>query len=407
MIRSIVFDILSSIRQHRMRSLLTGFGIGWGIFILVILLGVSTGTEKGVMNMLKGFAQNSIWFYGGSTKDHNGQRKVLFNENHIQQISNILGKQMLEITPELTLPNYGSINYNQKSRNFAVKAVRKNYCDIKLLKVKLGRFFNIDDNKEARNVAIIGEKVKNILFDKENPIGKDISIGNQFYKVIGDLKSGSVFDQAEQGTVFIPFQTAIKNYNINNEFSVFGLTLKQNTNVNLVEKRIRHFLSQELSFDIEDKEALYVFNFEQQSNIFSKLFEGLNIFFWFIGICLLLSGVIGVTNIMFVVVNERTKEIGIRKAIGAKPQNIIAMILLESISITVIAGLLGVFLGSSVLKLLNLYLQSTDMMIKNTSVNFGIIIGALVILIISGLIAGFVPATNAMKIKPIEAIQSE
>ena len=407
MIKSIFFDILSSIVQHKMRSLLTGFGIGWGIFILVILLGVSAGTEQGVMKMLKGFAQSSIWVYGGSTIDHDSRRKVVFNDTHIQQIHDVFGEQIIEITPEISLPNYGSISYKQKSRNFAVKAVQKNYFDIKLLKIDTGRLLNINDNDEARNTAIIGEKVKGILFGNENPIGKDINIGDEFYRIVGTLKSGSVFDQAEQGTIFIPLQTAIKNYNVGDEFSVFGLSLKPNANANLVEKRIKHFLSQQLSFDISDKEALYIFNFEQQSNTFSKLFKGLNIFFWFIGICLLLSGIIGVTNIMFVVVNERTKEIGIRKAIGAKPQNIIAMILFESVGITVIAGSIGILLGSGTLKLLNLYLQSTDMIIKNTSVNLSIVIGAFIILILSGIAAGLVPATNAMKIKPIEAIQSE
>ncbi len=407
MIKSTLLDILSSIRQHKMRSILTGFGIGWGIFILVILLGVSAGTEKGVMKMLEGFAQNSIWFYGGTTKDDDGRRQITFDNKQLQQISSILQEQIIDTTPERHVANAGSITYRQKSRNFTVKAVEKNYFDIKLLKIETGRLFNINDNKEARQVAIIGKRVKEALFEKELPIGKNINIGDEYYKIIGVLKSGSIFDQSEQGTIFIPLQNAAKTYHTQNGFTVFGLSLKQGTNTKRVETRIKHYLSSQLKFNINDKDALYTFNFEEQSGTFSKLFEGLNVFFWFIGVCLLLSGMIGVANIMFVVVKERTKEIGIRKAIGAKPRNIISMILFEAVGITVIAGSIGVILGSGVLKLLNIYLQSSEIIIKDTAINFTIIMGALVILIISGMVAGLIPATNAMKIKPIEAIQSE
>lgn len=407
MITSIFFDILSSIKQHKARSFLTGFGIGWGIFILVILLGTSAGTQKGVMTMLEGFAQNSIWFYGGLAKDHDGQRKIVFDETLLQQIAGLFQEHLIEITPEINLSHHTHISYQQTSQHFSVKAVRENYFDIKLLKVSSGRLFNEYDNKKARNIAIVGEKVKEILFDHKDPIGKDICISEEFFKVVGILESGSVFDQLEQGTIFIPLRTAIKNFNISNDFSVFGLSLAPDSDVSLVESRIKHFLAQQLLFDSKDKKALYIFNFEQQSSMFLKLFEGLNQFFWFIGICLLLSGVIGVTNIMFVVVKERTKEIGIRKAIGAKPQNILTMILFESISITVFAGFLGILVGVLGLELINLYLQSLDILIKNTFIDFRVVIGALVILVVSGLVAGLVPANNAMKIKTIKAIQTE
>ena len=407
MIRSILLDIWSSIRQHKVRSFLTGFGIGWGIFILVILLGVSSGTEKGVMNLLKGYAQNTLWVYGGidNTQSWN-KHQIVFTENMMKYIEDILGDNIQMMAKEKNISNYGHITYREKSRQFSLKAVDESYFDLKLLGVSEGRFFSPVENQEGSNVVVIGKKIKDILWGTKDPIGNFIGIGDEYYKVIGVLKSGSVFDQGEQGNIFIPFRTGILNFNTKGEFSAFGLSLKKGVGTKKVEDRIRHFLSKHIGFEFKNQEALYIFNYKEQSNVFEKLFKGLNIFFLFIGICLLLSGIIGVANIMFVVVNERTREIGIRKAIGAKPQSIISMILIEAIAITTIAGLVGMFLGIGVLQLLNIYLDSADVMIKETSISISVVIGALLILIFSGMLAGLVPAGNAMKIKPIKAIQT-
>lgn len=407
MIKSILIDIWSSVAHHKVRSVLTGFGIAWGIFILVLLLGVSAGTEKGIMSLLKGYAQNTLWVYGGTDNSKSwNAHQVVFDDKLTDNVTQILGDAALHITREADISNYGQIIYQHKSRKYTVKAVDRSYFDIKTLTVEDGRFFNSLESQHEANVVVIGKKIKEVFWGQKSPIGKSIAIGDEYYKVIGVLKSGSVFDQGEQGSLFIPFQTGASNFHNYSQFSAFGLSLRKNVDTKKVEDRIRHYLSTQLNLEINNKEALYIFNYKEQTNVFGKLFSGLNMFFFFIGICLLLSGIIGVANIMFVVVNERTQEIGIRKAIGAKPQSIISMILIEAIAITTIAGVIGMLLGIGVLELLNLYLKNADIMIKETTVSLGVVIGALLLLITSGILAGLIPAGNAMKIKPIKAIQT-
>jgi putative ABC transport system permease protein len=186
--------------------------------------------------------------------------------------------------------------------------------------------------------------------------------------------------------------------------------LNKNCRPEKAETQIKHYLGRRLNFDPDDSNALHVFNFEQQVKSFQKLFTGLNVFLWFIGICLLLSGMVGVSNIMFVIVNERTREMGIRKAVGAKRKHILAMILSESAAITLLAGLIGIVLGTGVLSLVEYGLQKLldkDFLIKETSINWGTVIGALVILIISGVIAGLIPAQKAAGVEPVEAMRTE
>lgn len=409
MIRSTIHDISSSIIRHKMRSVLTGFGVGWGIFILVILLGVSKGTEAGIKTLLEGFAQNSIWFYGGQSKLTGEQPKqILFDKQQLIDLKNVLGGALKEISPESNLNEYGMVVQGDKSMHCQVKAVTNQYFNIKLLNIKDGRLLNPKDIDERRRVVVIGQQVRDGLFKKgEKVIGKYISIGEVQFKVIGILKSGTLSDQSEQGSIFIPISTTESTMNKGEKFAVFGLTLKKDIDVKQAEERIRHYLAKQVGFDYKKKEALFVFNFEEQSEIFDKLFQGLNIFFWFIGICLLLSGIIGVTNIMLVVVAERTKEIGIRKAIGAHPRIIISMILIESTGITLVAGIIGIAFGYVALKIIDLYLKGEAFLIKETQIDLTVTGGALLILILSGMIAGIVPATKAMKIRPIKAIQIE
>ena len=192
------------------------------------------------------------------------------------------------------------------------------------------------------------------------------------------------------------------------EFKVIGITLRKGRDANVAETQIRKYLGRYLKIDSDDTNALYVFNFNQQVGSFKKLFNGLNIFLWFIGICLLLSGMVGVSNIMFVIVNERTREIGIRKAVGAKRKHILWMILLESSVITILAGILGILLGSGLLSIIQYAIQELgdgEFLIKDISINWGTALGALFILVFSGMISGLIPAKKAAEIEPIEAMR--
>lgn len=412
MIVDLLTDILYSITLQKRRTLLTGFGVSWGIFILIILLGASSGLEKGIMQLLNGYAQNSLWVYGGHSTAEIGNNKhtkpVLFNLETIDQLKQNFQGLIKSISPEAEIS--ADVIYEGKSTTTQIRGVLTDYFRIKILKPDRGRIISPGDNVNRNKVIVIGEKVKDKLFGKRPAIGKEVQIGNYFFQVIGVLKGGSVFDQAEQNAVFIPYQTALVSLYPENNFNVIGITCHDVKNIKSAETYIRKFLGRSLMIDADDNATLYIFNFNQQVETFHKIFTGLNIFFWFIGICLLMSGIAGVANIMFVIVNERTSEIGIRKAVGATSQHILWMILLESAFITVLAGIIGVILGTGVLSLLGYILRTMvddSFIIKDVSINLLTIFGALFVLVFSGIVAGLIPAKRATEIQPIDAIRSE
>jgi putative ABC transport system permease protein len=408
----ILTDLFYNLKQQKLRTFLTGFGVGWGIFILILLLGTSGGLEKGILQLLNSFAQNSIWFYGGNSTAEKGNNKftkpVVFNVETINQLKHNYSGLIDHISPEIQVN--ANIIYKDLNSNSRVFGVYPDYFQIKILTTEIGRFLTPADNNGNLKVAVIGERVKEQLFGKKPALDKEIQIGNSFFRIVGVLKGGNMFSQAEQNAVFIPFQTAIVCLEVKNEFRVIGLTLKNNTDTKTGETYIKKFLGRYLQIDAEDSNALYVLNFNQQVKSFQTLFKGLNIFLWFIGICLLVSGIVGVTNIMFVIVNERTREIGIRKAVGAQPNHILWMILIESATITVMAGIIGLLMGAGVLAIIKYALKTLvdkDFLIKDISINWGIVVGALFILIFSGIIAGLIPAKRATEIQPIDAIRYE
>ncbi len=405
-------DTFQFFKQNKVRSFLTAFGVAWGIFILVLLLGVSGGLEKGILQLLNGYAQNSIWVYGGYSTAEEGNnkftREIVFTLEDLAKIKANNPRSINYISPEVQVLE--NITWQGEVVSAQILAVYPDYFNINILDTKQGRLINNRDNQLGIKVAVIGSQVKDQVFGKTNAIGKELRIGDSFFKIIGVLGGGSVLSQSNQNAVFIPYQSAQICMNVNDEFSTFGLTLANNCSAIKSENQLRHYLGRLWGFDYDDANALYVFNFEQQVQSFNQLFKVLDTFFWFIGICLLLTGIIGVSNIMFVIVKERTSEIGIRKAIGAKQKEILMMILSESVLITLIAGLLGILLGAAVLSLLEYGAQQLleeDFLIREADVNWSTIIGAFVILIVSGLFAGFLPAHQAAQIEPIDAIRKE
>ncbi len=410
MLRNFLNDIIFSITHHKLRTFLTGFGVAWGIFILVLLLGTSSGLEKGMLQLLSGFARNSIWLYGGHSTAEKGKNKynraVTFDTSTLHNLKKNYAEQIQFLSQEVQVAN--QVSYKGKKHHTPVRAVSSDYFHVKILTPQTGRLLNQADDSRGNKVVVIGQQVKEQLFEKKQALGKQLQIGNCFFEVVGILKSGTIFSQSEQNSIFLPYQTAVKSLHAPRTFAVLGLTLKPKCNTAKAEEQIKGYLGKLLSIDPNDTNALYVFNFNQQVKSFQKLFKGLNIFLWFIGICLLLSGMVGVSNIMFVIVNERTREIGIRKAVGAKRKHILWMILFESSAITILAGLLGVLLGSVLLSVIQYAIEKLadgDFLIRDISINWATVLGALFILIFSGMIAGFIPAKKATEIEPIEAMR--
>lgn len=410
----ILEEVLHSIKHNKVRNILAGFGVAWGIFILILLLGTGKGFQEGIMQIFSSFAKNSIYVYGGQIAEGKMvntpfYKQVLFEEEDIAIIKKRF-KQINAISPEL---NKGTVLVNSAYTTgyFQLKGVLNDYYKVKTIKVDEGRLLNTFDDRESRRVALIGKQMAEVLFPKTSPLNQYITIDGTSMKVVGIIAKGSFFMQGEQNSVYVPYSTFNDCFINNRNFNSFVLTLNPETNAVDFEKNITGYLAHKYHFDINDKSALYVINSELQVQAFSKLFNGIQIFLWFIGLCLLLSGIVGISNIMYVIVQERTFEIGLRKAIGAEPSNILIMIVTESIIITTIAGFIGVVVGISIVWLINFVVASLfsgdDILFKSAGVDFYAIIIAFFLLVISGVLAGLLPAKKAAEIEPVDAIRFE
>jgi putative ABC transport system permease protein len=305
-----------------------------------------------------------------------------------------------------------NIVYNENYGTFQIKGVFANYNDVERQSIENGRFINEMDNQEGRKICVIGAKVYEELFPtKENPIGRYVRIWGIYFQVVGvvsGVSNVSIGGRSAE-SVFLPFKTLQKVINQGDIIHFLAATAKPNVPVSKVETRIKEVLRSNNDISPTDEQAVGSINLENQFNIFKYLFLGIAIVIWIVGSGTLIAGIIGVSNIMVVTVKERTKEIGIRRALGAKPRTIIAQIMWESLVLTAIAGILGLCFGVFCLYLADtLWLQNAEnMFISNPIVSFSTAVISTIILLLFGLIAGSIPAARAMQIKAIDAIQEE
>lgn len=408
-----ITEAFKSIKENKSRSVLSSLGVVWGIFILILLLGVGNGFKEGIFQLFNTFAKNSLWIYGGQVsetdlKKATAEKLIVFDVNDINILKDRF-ESIESISPELNYAGNSLTSYEQNITYPQIKGVLPDYFNVKIIKTDEGRLINVLDNKEYRRIAMIGRQVADVLFPKKKPIGKSINIAGIYFTIIGVIEKGSIFTQNEQNLIYIPYNTFYDCFNQGREFNTFILSLSKKTDASNFENELTSFLAKLKGFNSKDKKALFILNFENQVKAFDKLFTGINVFMWFIGSCLLLSGIVGISNIMFVIVKERTFEIGIRKAVGAKQKSIIWLILSESIVITSVAGILGLFLGFLVIQLINwglsCFFNDKDSLFTSATVDFPVIIFSLIILIFSGVLSGFLPAKKAAKIDPIEALR--
>ena len=401
-------EAYEQLRQHKLRSSLTGFGVAWGIFLLVLLLGVGEGFYRGVYRQFSGYAQNNMWFWGGQrvAGDYIRFTAPLLNklQNSIAGIACITPVYR-EFGPSLL--NYLGEDYN----NASLKGVGISYDQVGQLVLGQGRFLNSRDEAFTRPVCVIGNDIQSTLFKSKNPIGKFISINGQYFQVVGTLDKEAAFNREEQKAVLMPSNTFRKTFNKHTGFQHFRLSLQPQAVASTVENKVRTYLAEQLCFDKADRRTLYVFNLGKQAQSFDKLFHGVRLFLWVVGGCMLLSGVIGVSNMMLVLVKERTQEIGIRKVLGASTQEILLMVLSEAILISLAAGTVGMLAGVGSIYGLNRLLDYVDpsqqLLIAHLAFKPSTAITALILLVIAGATAGLVPARRATKILPIKALTSE
>ena len=404
-------EILVTITRNKTRSLLTAFGIFWGIFMLISLLGGAKGMQETLSLQFKGFATNSGFMGTNQTSKayrgfQQGRYWDLENKDVERILRNVEGADV--VTP--TLARWGvNIVYNEQKISGTLKGLYPIYSQIEEPLITQGRYLNDMDVRDNRKVCIIGKQIYESLFPGgENPCGKYIEINGIYYQVIGvNMGTGNVSIQGNTETsVIIPFSTMQNNYNFGQKVQMIAYTARKGYAISEVEKDIARIVKQAHLIHPDDDQALLPLNAEVLFGMMDNLFSGIRILGWMVGLGTLLAGAIGVSNIMMVTVKERTTEIGIRRAIGARPNDILQQILSESIVLTSLAGMSGITFAVFLLNIVE-STTSTPTAPIHFQISFWQAIGACILLIILGLLAGLAPAYRAMAVKPIEAIRDE
>jgi putative ABC transport system permease protein len=401
-------EIFSTIEQNKLRTFLTGFSVGWGIFMLIILLGSGKGLQNGVEQEFADDAVNTLWVNGGMTSvAYNGMRPGRYiqlttsDRDDLDRLLDTAGKTAIRYD----IWQQNTISYKNKYLSYDIKCITPNYGEVERITVLKGRFINENDMQQLRKVASIGRLVQEGLFGEVNPIGEMISVNGIPFKVVG------VFD--DQGgdrdirRIYIPYTTAQVIYNLENKTGRMPIQTNANLEQSLeMEKQIRQMLAKTHDFSPDDPRAIHIWNTIENFMEFNNLFSMIRKFIWFIGIMTIIAGIVGVSNIMIIIVKERTKEIGIRKAIGASPGSIIGLIMMESVLITSFAGYVGLVAGSFILEMISKYVPALDYF-RNPEVDIQTALIATAVLVVSGALAGLWPAIKAANVKPIEALRDE
>lgn len=402
-------EILSIIRKNKLRTLLTGFSVTWGIFMLIILLGSGKGLENGVHDQFASSAVNTLWVWGGETslpyKGLKPGRDISFRNADYDQIkSSVTGVEY--ISGRMFVWGSNTISYKTEYGDFDIRSVHPDYGIIEKLSMSQGRFINDNDIAENRKVAVIGMAVKEALIKQEEAIGKYINIRGIPFLVVGVFTDDDG-RQDNQRAVYLPISTAQKALATIDRINTLAITVASNdvSDSKRMEDEIRKDIAERHVFDEKDKNAMFIWNAVEEFKQFQDLFAAIRLFIWIIGVGTIVAGIVGVSNIMMISVKERTREIGIRKSLGATPRSIVSMIMQEALLITGLSGYIGLVLGIGVLELVNPYLQSE--FFRNPEADLRVAISALVVLVIAGMLAGFVPARRAAAIKPVEALKEE
>ncbi|MDR2908187.1 MAG: ABC transporter permease [Bacteroidales bacterium] len=412
-----IYEILTTLKKNKLRTALTGFAVAWGIFMLIVLLGAGNGLMNGVRSNFEGQTVNVVKVFPGWTaKAYQGfkiGRQIRFDLTDVEYIKQQFPKTISVIAPYVNFRNQTvSVGTNYTTNQISAMYPEASMTDGFKVSGKNGRFINQQDLNEKRKVVIIHPKTAEILFPNKEPLGQMIKIGSVLFQVVG-VYDVNEDDEGRNQTILVPFTTGRIVFNAGPfirgmSLIVEGLnTAEDNEQFN---KAVTQALATRKQFDVTDDGAIWIWN-RYESYLETNMILGvMSIAIWVIGLFTLISGIVGVGNIMLISVKERTKEFGIRKAIGASPLSILKVVVLESIIITGVFGYIGMFLGIGVTEALNAILEAQGgggMAFKNPTVDMGIAIGATLTLVIAGTLAGFFPARNAVRIKPVTALSAK
>jgi putative ABC transport system permease protein len=408
-------EIIGTMRKNKLRTFLTAFGVFWGIFMLVMLLGAGKGMQNGIERLFGEEAKNAFWIWSWRTSvpSHGLKpgREIRFDNEDLAILTNQV--EGVDFTaPRNNLFGEYVMRYKDKTAGFRVFGTTGNFLKINGEKLNMGRPLNELDEKERRKVIYMGERAKKVLFGDENPIGKWVDVKGIYFQVIG------VYNTTENGgrneeRAMIPFSTLQYTFGQQNRVGLISLTSIPGANHEAVKEQITKLLANKHKFAMEDTQAVGVNSNEEEQRRFMGLFAAIRMFVWVVGIGTLIAGIVGVSNIMLIIVKERTREIGVRKALGATPFSIVSLVIQESIVITAFSGYMGLLAGAS---LLDLMAWGIDMIeagggqmpfFYRPEIDLDVAFSATVILVIAGAIAGLMPAMRAANIKPIEALRAD
>jgi len=414
-------EIATTLRKNKMRTTLTGLSVSWGIFILIVLLGAGNGLKNGVMENFSSRAVNRINLWSGTTsmpfKGLKSERRLQFTNSELDLIREEVEQSRL-ITARTNSTQ--TIYFGNEYGSYQIRGVMPNYMHIEKLDIlrEGGRFINQLDMRERNKVIVIDKKIADLLFKGESPLGKNVKVGQLMFKVIG---VNSKREDWGGPNAYIPFSTSQAIFNTGQKFNQITFTVDDLITKEANDKfneSLREIMGRRMNFDPADRQALWLNNNQADYVETMKIFNGITLLVTIIGILTLIAGIVGVSNIMLVSVKERTREIGIRKALGAAPSSILKSIILESIIITTIFGYIGLVMGIGLTEIINLIMEQAASaqavsdepqmsVFKNPTVEVGYAIFATIVLIFSGVIAGYLPARKAVKVQPIEAMRQE
>jgi putative ABC transport system permease protein len=408
-------EIFYTIRKNKARTFLTALGVFWGIFMLMLLIGSGKGMENGVLGLFGDRAINSLYVWAQRTsmpyKGYKAGRRARFNNNDMQALQDRFS-EIKYIAPRYQM---GSQTFERKGKTqgFEFSGEAPDYNKIEPFGITEGRWLNQKDLDEKRKIVVIGRRIRDIFFEEdEQVIGDYINIGNVDYKIVGVYKvNARGGDAAEkEQSAFIPITTGQQLFNQPNRVHWFVCAMHEDVNVSVVQGRLKSLLRERHNIHPDDEEGIGSWNAQKEFEQFTGLFAAINLFVWIVGIGSLIAGIVGVSNVMLIVVKERTRELGIRKSMGATPSSIIGMILQESVFITLISGYLGLLVGTGFVfgigKMFEQFNIESDFF-ANPEIDLRTGVLALIFLVIAGAAAGLVPALQASRVNPVIALKDE
>jgi putative ABC transport system permease protein len=413
-------EIMTVLKKNKLRTFFTAFGVFWGIFLLVIMMGSGNGLSNSVYEGFGSMATNSFFMWTQKTsmpyKGFQRGRYFNFKNEDTQAIKNNVPEADV-VAPRLEAYGFrgggSNVIRGERTGTFSIVGDTPEVFDIVPMIIVDGRIINQTDINDKRKVIVIGERVYQEMFTPgENAIGEYLKIQGVYFKIVGIVKSKQKGDRAEEDekTVHMPLTTLQQTYNYGDIVGWYSITAKKGIPASEVEKKVKDYMKTRHQIHPDDNQAIGSWNLESEFLKFDNLFKGITILVWIVGLGTLFAGVVGVSNIMLIVVKERTKEIGIQRAIGAPPSAIISQIIVESVFLTTIAGYVGLVAGVGLLELVN-YLMTVSGansdMFSHPEIDFNMAMSALGVLVISGIFAGLIPARRAVSIKPIDALRDE